>query len=105
MSIDYTQEKLWAAMETLIGPGTLVERVRKVVPGFISARVHGAFPTDPALDERFDQLVERARNIADDSAAYEVAKEIFAFYVTATNEAPHPVKPDARLIELKERGV
>lgn len=60
MGVDYTQEKLWQAMDTLVGTGSLQERLR--FAGEYLLRLRGkevAFPAYPALQERLMGVLDQ----------------------------------------------
>lgn len=96
MAIDYTQQKLWEAVNSLIGTGTLQERLKYAAVAIGLLRVHApAFPTFPELEERLARLIERVsdspmRGLSDEDAE-KVASEILSLFCEATRAATYPV--------------
>ena len=109
MSADYTQEKLWQAVETLIGSGSIQERLKFAAMYLIrldSTKDGLAFPGDSDAQTRFARLMERltsappsgdegtieatTRTLSDDEGR-RLAEDIFRLFCRATELADIPV--------------
>ena len=109
MSADYTQEKLWQAVETLIGSGSIQERLKFAAMYLIrldSTKDDLAFAGDSDAQTRFDRLIERltsappsgdegtiaatTRTLSDFEGG-RLAKDIFDLFCRATELADIPV--------------
>jgi hypothetical protein len=111
MSTNYTQEKLWQAVEGLAtGVGRIQERLDSAARHALIRLQHGggelAFQGHPELQARFDRLLDRltstpprgdegsiaasTRTLTDDEGR-ELAKEIFSLFCAATDLASIPV--------------
>jgi hypothetical protein len=101
MSIDYTQQKLWEAVNALIGTGSLQERLRFAGDYLSKSQMHlPAFPAMPALERRLNEVLEqlaRAGSIEDttralnDEDAQQIASKILSLFCEATRAARTPV--------------
>jgi hypothetical protein len=106
MGIDYTQQKLWEAMNSLIGTGTLQERLKGAAQFLILLPAHDpAFPAFPDLEERLNRVLQRLTAVASsgegsieattqrlsDRDANEVAAEILSLFSEATRAAKFAV--------------
>ena len=107
MGMDYTQEKLWQAVNTLVGSGSIQTRLRYAAEYLIrvKGRDEHAFP-QAELQERFARVMERltstpavgdegtiqasTRNLTDEDAE-KVASEIFSLFCGASELARVPV--------------
>lgn len=114
MSIDYTQEKLWQAVDTLLGSSPIQTRLKYAAMFLIRLSGKDDDPAfrQPELQERFDRLMERltstppmageggieatTRNLTDEDAA-SIAKEIFGLFCAASELANTPVGFGSRL--------
>ena len=110
MSADYTQEKLYLAVETLIGSGSIQERLESAAMYHLisldSTKDDLAFAGDSDAQTRLDRLIERLRSappsgdegtiaattrtLSDDEGG-RLAKEIFGLFCRATELADIPV--------------
>ena len=111
MSADYTQEKLWQAVETLIGSGSIQERLKFAAMYLIrldSTKDDLAFAGDSDAQTRFDLLIERltsappsgdegtieatTRTLSDDEGG-RLAEDIFGLFCRATELFPNTSRP------------
>ena len=110
MSADYTQEKLWQAVNALIGPGHIQERLNSAATYLIRLDTRRednlAFPSDPVAQTRFDRFIGRltssrptggegtieatTRTLSDDEGR-RLAEDIFGLFCRATELADTPV--------------
>ena len=106
MSADYTQEKLWQAVNALIGPGHIQERLNSAAAYLLRLDTRMAFPSDPVAQTRFDRSIERltssqptggegtseatTRTLSDDEG-WRLAEDIFGLFCRATQLADTPV--------------
>ena len=109
MSADYTQEKLWQAVDILIGSGSIQERLEFAAMYLIclnSPKDDLAFAGDSDAQTRFDRLIERltsappsgdegtiaatTRTLSDFEGG-RLAKDIFDLFCRATELADIPV--------------
>ena len=112
MGMDYTQQKLWEAVRSLVmGHGRIQERLANA--GVPLAIVHSrAFEGHAELRERFEAMIRRLTTVqpirggegslkattpglADDDAA-KIAEEIFSLFCEATDLADTPVGFESR---------
>ena len=106
MSADYTQEKLWQAVNALIGPGHIQERLNSAAVLLLRIDTRMAFPSDPDAQTLFDRSIKRltssqptggegtieatTRTLSDDEG-WRLAKDIFGLFCRATELADIPV--------------
>ncbi|MDE0394257.1 MAG: hypothetical protein OYK82_05710 [Gammaproteobacteria bacterium] len=105
MSADYTQEKLWQAVDILVGRCTIQERLKNAAMYLI--RLKGfkddlAFPGDLDAQTRLDHIIGRLTSVPttgnegtieastralSDDEGQELSREIFSLYCRATELA------------------
>lgn len=106
MSIDYTQQKLWEAMNVMVGAGDLQERLKYAGTYLAALHLHEpAFPALPELEARLKRLLDalkRAGALSDEDAEQR-ALEILSLFCEATRAATTPVGATETVIRPNDR--
>src|SRR4051794_35771218 len=89
MSMDYTQQKLWEAVNALIGAGSLQERLG-YARSYLAPLVD-PFPGLPRLQNRLEHVQAQLLATLQDPEAERVAQEIMSLLLEATRLAHTPV--------------
>jgi hypothetical protein len=89
MSMHYTQQKLWEAVNMLIGTGSLQERL-DYVRAYLAPLAY-PFPGWPSLRSRLETVRERLLTTLSDDEGEKVAQEIMLLLLEATSLDPMPV--------------
>ena len=106
MSANYTQQKLWQAVQALIGPGHIQERLNSAAGLLVLIDARMAFPSDPDAQTLFDSSIKRltssqptggegtieatTRTLSDDEGG-RLAEDIFRLFCRATELTDIPV--------------
>ncbi len=106
MAADYTQEKLWQAVQHLIGPGSIQRRLEAAAGYIIRLQGGDAAFDEPDLQRQVDMLIQEltktpargdegtiaatTRMLTDQDGA-KIAEEIFELFCRATDRATVPV--------------
>ena len=106
MSANYTQQKLWQAVQALIGPGHIQERLNSAAVLLVLLDPRMAFAGDSDAQTRFARLIERltsappsgdegtieatTRTLSDDEGG-RLAEDIFRLFCRATELTDTPV--------------
>ena len=107
MSANYTQQKLWQAVQALIGPGHIQERLNSAAVLLVLLDPRMAFPSDPDAQTLFDRSIKRLTSSQPtgdegtiEATTYEhcpttmgrrLAEDIFRLFCRATELADTPV--------------
>jgi hypothetical protein len=96
MSVHYTQQKLWEAVNMLIGTGTLQERLG-YARSYLAPLAY-PFPGRPSLESRLEDVRTRLLEKLPDDEGEKVAQEIMLLLLEATYLDPGPVGVSDALI-------
>jgi hypothetical protein len=89
MSMDHTQQKLWEAVNMLIGTGALQTRLRDA--RLYLAPLIDPFPGWPRLQSRLEHVRAQLLGSLPDHEAEKVAQEIMSLLLEATRLARQPI--------------
>ena len=104
--MNYTQEKLYQAMQALVGAGSVQERLASAAFYLVRLKLRHAFPDHVDLQGKFDGVMSRltsvpavgaegtidssTRALSDEDGA-QIADDIFGLFLSATQLADTPV--------------